>query len=82
MTASDIHATLGELLSRVLEREVTPPADAMLVDLGCDSVRVVELVAELEDRFDITVPLDQIARIRTVGEVVDHVHAALAARAG
>lgn len=82
MTAAHVDAVVADLLSRVLERTVSPTRDTMLwLDLGVDSVRVLELVAAIEDHFDITVPLDHVARIRTFGEMVDHIQAALDARA-
>ena len=37
-------------------------------DLGLDSVTVMELVAEAEDRFDVSVPLNALPEVRTVGD--------------
>ena len=44
-------------------------------DTGLDSVSVMDFVMELEDEFDITIPLDQIAEVRTVGDLADAVQA-------
>ena len=38
-------------------------------DTGLDSVSVMDFVMELEDEFDITIPLDQVAEVRTVGDL-------------
>jgi acyl carrier protein len=39
-------------------------------DLGLDSVEVMDFVMEIEDRLDISVPLDRIAEIETIGDLV------------
>ena len=38
-------------------------------DLGLDSVAIMDLVMDLEDRFDISIPLDRIAEVETVGDL-------------
>ena len=42
---------------------------SVIADTGMDSVSVMDFVMELEDEFDISIPLDQIAEVRTVGEL-------------
>jgi acyl carrier protein len=42
-------------------------------DLAADSLDVVELVMELEDEFDITIPDEDYERIRTVGDAIAYV---------
>ena len=44
-------------------------------DTGLDSVSVMDFVMELEDEFDISIPLDRIAEVRTVGDLADAVYA-------
>jgi acyl carrier protein len=39
-------------------------------DLGLDSVAVMDFVMEIEDRLDISVPLDRMAEIETLGDLV------------
>lgn len=39
-------------------------------DLGLDSVAVMDFVMEIEDRLNISVPLDRIAEIETLGDLV------------
>lgn len=39
-------------------------------DLGADSLAVVELVMALEDEFGLTIGEEQMAEIKTVGDVV------------
>jgi acyl carrier protein len=44
--------------------------DAPLDELGVDSLDVVELVMELEEQFDVSIPDDQAERIQTVGDAI------------
>jgi acyl carrier protein len=50
-----------------------------LADLGFDSLQVLELVGELEDHFNIAVPLNSLTHIRTVGQVAAEVRRLVAA---
>ena len=38
----------------------------LVADLGLDSLRVMKLVVEVEDRFDISIPINILPNIRTV----------------
>jgi acyl carrier protein len=44
-------------------------------DLAADSLHLVELVVELEDRYGVRIPDDEAARILTVGQAADFVAA-------
>jgi len=38
-------------------------------DLRLDSLAVMDLMMELEDKFDVSIPLNLVAEIRTVGDL-------------
>jgi len=42
-------------------------------DLGADSLDIVELVMELEEEFDMSIPDEDAEKIRTVGDAVDYI---------
>ena len=50
-------------------------------DLDADSLDLVELVMGLEERFDISVPEEDLENVGTVGQAVDLVVAKVAAKA-
>ena len=50
-------------------------------DLDADSLDLVELVMGLEERFDISVPEEDLDGVNTVGQAVDLVLAKVAAKA-
>jgi acyl carrier protein len=39
-------------------------------DLGLDSVAVMDFVMEIEDRMDVSIPLNKIAEIETLGDLI------------
>ena len=72
-----------DVLKRVSRSPITPTLGSDLVtDLGFDSLRVLELIAELEDRFDVSIPLNDVPTTRTVGQLVVQVAALVESRAG
>lgn len=42
-------------------------------DLNADSLDTVELVMELEDEFDLTIPDEEAEKLTTVGEAIDYI---------
>ena len=52
-----------------LERAISPK-DHIQNDLGLDSLGVMEVVADIEDRFDVQIPHDALSTISTVDDMV------------
>jgi len=42
-------------------------------DIGADSLDIVELVMELEEEFEITIPDEEAEKIKTVGEAIAYI---------
>ena len=42
-------------------------------DLGADSLDVVDLVMSLEEEFDMEIPDEAVANIKTVGDIVKYI---------
>ena len=54
----------------VLEREVAVTASSDISrDLAVDSLALMNIVMELEDRFDISIPIDRLSEVQTVGDL-------------
>ena len=45
----------------------------IVADLGLDSLKVMKLVETVEDSFDISVPLNVLPEVRTVGDFVQKI---------
>jgi acyl carrier protein len=70
-----------DVLKNVSRRPIEPTVDSDLVtDLGFDSLQVLEVIAELEERFDISIPLNDVPVTRTVRQVVAQVAALVGER--
>jgi acyl carrier protein len=67
---SDIEAQVVQTLTGKLPAGVRVSGDTRIIEgLGLDSVAILDLIMDLEDRFDISIPLDRIAEVQTVGEL-------------
>ncbi|MFQ5562044.1 MAG: acyl carrier protein [Parvularculaceae bacterium] len=47
----------------------------LVADLEADSVSVLDVVMEIEDNYDISIPVNTMSEIKTIGELVDAIHA-------
>lgn len=83
MTRDEIYAELSRTLSEELEIDAAriAPEARFKEDLDADSLHLVELVIELEDRYGIAIPEDEARGLATVGSVVDYLAAKLPATA-
>ncbi len=72
MTTEDIFTRVSGLLSDQLGidiSEITMDSNFIL-DMNADSLDLVEMVMELEQEFDISIPDEDTDRIQTVGDAV------------
>lgn len=47
----------------------------LMTDVEIDSVSVLDIVMDIEDAYDIAIPVNTISETRTIGELVDAIHA-------
>jgi acyl carrier protein len=52
-------------------REACVPEASFIDDLGADSLDLVELIMEMEEKFDVQVSDEELEKIRTVKDVID-----------
>ena len=72
-----------DILRRLSRRPIEPTPDKeLMADLGFDSLQILEFVGELEDHFNISVPLNSLTHVRTVGQIVDEVRSLVTAGPG
>jgi acyl carrier protein len=64
-----LRATTEILQKHVDGERAIRPNDHIQNDLGLDSLGVMELVADIEDRFAVTIPNDVLSDISTVEDV-------------
>ena len=66
---------ISEIFEQVLGRpvEISEKTD-IIEDLGLDSLGVMNFVMAIEDFYDISIPLDRVAEIQTVGDLMHAVN--------
>ncbi len=74
-TPAEIEDKVYQIVSDQLstERSELNRDTSFVNDLNADSLDTVELVMELEDEFDITIPDEEAEKLKTVGEAIDHI---------
>ncbi len=60
----------------VSEEEITRDT-SFVNDLNADSLDTVELVMELEEEFELSIPDEEAEKIQTVGQAIDYIQAHL-----
>ena len=65
----EIRKTIAEQLN-VPEENITLET-RFVEDLKADSLDLVELVMDLEDRYGVEIPDEQLAEVRTVGQIIE-----------
>ena len=46
---------------------------SFMIDLGCDSLDLVDIIMEVEKEFNISIPDDAIDQVSTVGGLINYV---------
>jgi acyl carrier protein len=80
----DVEAKVTEVLLEILDiqpEEIVPTA-RFVDDLQATSIDLVEIVAVLQNTFDVDIDEAQVARLRTVQDAVDFFRAAITAKRG
>ena len=82
-------ATLGRDVMQEIFRLLTPyqvgskgitPQTVISTGLTVDSLTIMDVIMELEDRFDVTIPLNVVAEIDTIDQLAETVMRLRAAR--
>lgn len=75
LTEQDIVAGLAEIVEEVAgvaQDEVTKEK-SFVDDLDIDSLSMVEIAVQAEDKFGVKIPDDELANLKTVGDAVAYV---------
>jgi acyl carrier protein len=69
----DITEQLFELIRPYSEEPIVLSEQTSIIgDVGLDSMQVMELVMQIEDDFDVSVPLNILPDVNTIGEFAKH----------
>ena len=79
---SGIDEQVVEMVALQLGVAAVAAADRLVEELGAESADVLNLVANLEDRYDIEIAEEEIPELETVGDVLELVRRRVAAAGG
>lgn len=70
-----VYARIIELIEPLNAKKVVlTEATTFAGDMEMDSLTVMDLVASMEDEWDILIPLNMLPDLETIGQVADAVH--------
>lgn len=74
-TQEEIIASLAEIIEEVtgIEPSEVTPEKAFIDDLDIDSLSMVEIAVQTEDKYGVKIPDEDLAGLRTVGDVVAYI---------
>ena len=74
-TAVEIEEKVVQIVSEQMsvDKKEISRNTSFVNDLNADSLDTVELVMELEDEFDMTIPDEEAEKLKTVGEAIDYI---------
>lgn len=68
----EIMQLLCDRLSSMTNSSVQVTADANLISqLSIDSIKLLNLIMEIEDTFDVSIPINALADVQTVRQLAD-----------
>jgi len=78
---ADYAGRLKEIVNEMTTADVRVDVDSDLVDhVGLSSVEIMELVEAIEDDFDVSFPLNDLASMRTINDLAAELERLLAKR--
>lgn len=71
MAETDVLGMFKTIATRVESGKQLPEItrDARITTLGIDSVSMMEIIGEMEDELDITIPDEKLAHLETVADI-------------
>ena len=75
MNEQEILAGLGEIVEEIagVPADEVTPSKSFVDDLDIDSLSMVEIAVQTEDKYGVKIPDEDLAGLRTVGDVVSYI---------
>jgi acyl carrier protein len=72
---AEIQTGLSEIVEEVagIDAAEVTPEKSFVDDLDIDSLSMVEIAVQAEDRFGVKIPDDQLAQLKNVSDAVDYI---------
>ena len=72
-------STIEEKVKKIVSEQLAVPDDQITpqksfeADLGADSIGLVELMMQFEDKFEMSIPDEEAETIKTVGDAIKYI---------
>lgn len=75
MSNEDILSGLAEIVEEIagVDAAEVSPEKSFVDDLDIDSLSMVEIAVQAEDKFGVKIPDDQLAELKTVSDAVNYI---------
>ena len=75
MNEQEILAGIGEIVEEIagVPADEVTPSKSFVDDLDIDSLSMVEIAVQTEDKYGVKIPDEDLAGLRTVGDVVAYI---------
>ncbi|WP_371793384.1 acyl carrier protein [Streptomyces sp. NBC_01471] len=75
MNSTDILNAIAKIVEEVVgvDSAMVTTEKSFVDDLDVDSLAMVEMNMAIEDRFELKIPDDRVAELRTVGDMVSYI---------
>ena len=75
MSDQEIQAGLAEIINEEtgLDAEAVQPDKSFTEDLDIDSLSMMTIVVNAEEKFDVRIPDDEVKNLKTVGDAVEYI---------
>ena len=72
---TEIHKGLAEIVEEVagIDAAEVTPEKSFVDDLDIDSLSMVEIAVQAEDRFGVKIPDEQLAQLKTVSDAAEYI---------
>ena len=72
---SEVAERIIEIVAEKMDKpkEEITPEKSFVNDLGADSLDTVELMMDIEDEFDLSIPEEEAQKIATIGDAIKYV---------
>ena len=81
MSTEEIRAALADIVNEVagVDADDVQLDKSFVDDLDVDSLSMVEVVVEAEEKFGVTIPDEEVKNLKTVGDAVSYIERASSA---
>ncbi|MGI9002425.1 MAG: acyl carrier protein [Pseudonocardia sp.] len=72
---TEIRSGLADIVEEVadIDADEVTAEKSFVDDLDIDSLSMVEIAVQAEDKFDVKIPDDELAKLKTVGDAVRYI---------